>query len=223
MFKLNKITEKDVYIDQFIEKVDFTNTCWQWQGLRNFKGYGLFKKFRAHRLSYFYFKDRKFDQSKLILHKCDNPPCVNPRHLFVGTPMDNMLDKIRKGRENIPKGFDRKNITINKEKFIKIKDYYLNNEVGLRDVGRKFNLDHKAISVVFKRHGIIIRKKGNKLTPNMIKKIREKKESGETSKKIAKDFSISTVMVNKICSNKAWKCNQVGGTTAFAVLSLEGR
>jgi hypothetical protein len=80
------------------------NECWIWSGGK-INGYGTFwaklgavrKSIRAHRLSYA-IANGKFDESLYVCHKCDNPPCVNPSHLFLGTSYDNMWDMIRKGR-----------------------------------------------------------------------------------------------------------------------------
>ncbi len=77
--------------------------CWIWQGTcNNIGGYGQIhlKKgvlIRAHRYYYELYYG-KIPKGKHICHKCDNPPCVNPNHLFIGTHTDNMRDKVLKGR-----------------------------------------------------------------------------------------------------------------------------
>lgn len=80
--------------------------CWDWIGFRGKNGYGQFYigkiPFIAHRVSWA-IANGKTDPIPL-LHKCDNPACVNPAHLFLGTLSDNTQDMLRKGRCNPPHG-----------------------------------------------------------------------------------------------------------------------
>ena len=76
--------------------------CWEWTGHIDRKGYGQFcrwngRKFGAHRVSYATCV-ADIPSGMLVLHSCDNRKCVNPAHLSVGTPLDNMRDKVVRGR-----------------------------------------------------------------------------------------------------------------------------
>lgn len=75
--------------------------CWVWTGARNKANYGQFKfvgrQVGAHRLSWFISYGRW--PTPCCLHRCDNPACVRPTHLFEGTHQDNMDDKVAKGRQ----------------------------------------------------------------------------------------------------------------------------
>lgn len=91
--------------EDFWARVDRSGDCWSWRGGHNNHGYGQFcidnKKVLAHRTAYAYFYGMPTAGMDLC-HRCDNPGCVNPAHLFVGTRRDNMRDASTKGRMKRP-------------------------------------------------------------------------------------------------------------------------
>jgi HNH endonuclease len=91
-------------LERFLSKVIRTeHGCWLWIGAKVPKGYGQFKigekVYRAHRVAYELFKE-EVPEGMFVLHSCDNPSCVNPDHLFVGTNSDNIQDSFDKGRSS---------------------------------------------------------------------------------------------------------------------------
>lgn len=113
--------------DRFIEKVEKTDSCWNWTAGKYRGGYGQFRRLvdgkwtmaKTHRYSYEYFKG-EIPKGYLICHKCDNPSCVNPEHLFAGTTKDNVRDCIEKGRKKI--GRNPKHRLLTKELAVQIRE-----------------------------------------------------------------------------------------------------
>jgi len=90
----------------FPQIVPCLNGCWIWNGITNRGGYGIIELIHngkleqyAHRISWILHRG-EIPESLQVLHHCDNPPCVNPDHLFIGTNLDNIRDKTEKGRNN---------------------------------------------------------------------------------------------------------------------------
>jgi hypothetical protein len=92
--------------DRFWSKVDKSggqDACWPWTRKPNTGGYGQFsigrgKNIRVNRAA-FLFSGGPIPEGLHVLHKCDNPMCCNPKHLFVGTHADNMADRSKKNRQ----------------------------------------------------------------------------------------------------------------------------
>jgi len=82
------------------------DSCWEWNGAVNENGYGIItvtiegkqKFFYAHRVSWEWNSSQDIPTDLIIRHKCDNPPCVRPSHLLLGTHKDNTDDKMERGR-----------------------------------------------------------------------------------------------------------------------------
>ncbi len=120
---LDKFT-KDFAKKVLLEKREVTTECWDWIGSVNSgNGYGRVvfggKTWAIHRLSYVTFKT-PIPIGQCVLHKCDNRVCFNPKHLFLGTHYDNVLDMISKGRNRNPAGKDHHAAVLNEVKVIKI-------------------------------------------------------------------------------------------------------
>jgi hypothetical protein len=97
-------TDLDVFA-RFIAKVDSSSgpdQCYEWNAAREKAQYGMFKvdgRFRrAARWLLGFLRGVPLNRDEFALHHCDNPPCVNPRHLYVGSQSENVQDAVRRGR-----------------------------------------------------------------------------------------------------------------------------
>lgn len=128
--------------------IDEQTECWNWVAANTGKQkYGIFyngkNNVKAHRFSYEYFIG--LVDNLCVLHKCDNPSCVNPEHLFLGTNYDNVLDKIKKNRQC--KGESLGKSILKEKHVIEIKKELSNPYNGqITFLSKKYNISRSAIS-----------------------------------------------------------------------------
>lgn len=115
--------------ERFWERVNIggKNECWIWLGACVPSGHGRVgdnnKVLVAHRVSW-ELTNGSIPNNLFVLHKCDNPPCVNPRHLFLGTQTDNMKDMDLKGRRRWGTMETHRKAKLNKEKVLEIRNSF---------------------------------------------------------------------------------------------------
>lgn len=147
--------------ERYWEKVYRSSACWEWQAHRSVKGYGDFaingRLFRAHRVSYFLHSGEQ-PGSLLVCHHCDNPSCVNPAHLFLGTHRDNMRDMTAKGRQSHCGGFQGprpyspgRPIKLDSRQASEIRRLYAAGGVSQRQLGRAFRVSQVTVFLILSR------------------------------------------------------------------------
>jgi hypothetical protein len=135
-------------INNFWNKVgkDSSNDCWPWTGAIHNPGYGKAsighqKSIGAHRVSYI-LAYGQIPDGLFVCHRCDNRACVNPNHLFLGTPSDNTHDMDTKGRRITPDHHGENNpaAKINSEIAQIIRKRYNAGGVTMKQLGKEFGI-----------------------------------------------------------------------------------
>lgn len=126
---------------KLLDRVNKTDGCWEWIGDIAKVGYGrmyFFGKRRyAHRVSYEIYKG-KIPSGMLVCHHCDNPKCVNPDHLFLGTKRDNALDASSKGR--LQHGENHTKALLSERDVIQIRRIYANQKKTQLEIAKLFGV-----------------------------------------------------------------------------------
>lgn len=197
---------------RFWDRVTKTETCWIISGAHTKFGYGLIGHQLAHRFSW-ELNVGPIPDGLWVLHKCDNPPCVNPDHLFLGTPKDNQQDAAKKG--HLPRGESNHRAKLREAQVIEIRNRHRNGELG-RTLAKEFGISENGVSCIVNlktwKHcaqpDYCRREKTptfHKLTEAQVDEIREAKENGsETQTAIAKRFGITQGAVSRIARGLSW-------------------
>jgi hypothetical protein len=128
-----------------------TNKCWFWTGALNAWGYGIInikKKITlAHRAMWSLFKG-EIPKNSLVCHSCDNPSCVNPDHLWLGSNKDNMDDMYSKKRSNQPQGEKHPLSKLTNEDVLKIRSLHKPRIYTAKQLAKEFNVKETAINCI---------------------------------------------------------------------------
>lgn len=204
---------------RFYERVDKPSdpdACWLWTGYTGTDGYGMLwvkigddpaRNHRANRVSYL-IHTGDIPDGMLVCHDCpsgDNPTCVNPAHLFVGTPQDNSRDMVMKGRAIRPAGSACYNAKLTESDVVQIREL-IESGVGVCAIAREFNVSQTTISEI---------KIGNRwkhvapnvgrprsFTPKQAEEIRILRAQGVPVRQLVARFGISRNVINKIVAGK---------------------
>lgn len=148
--------------EDFWARVDIRgmDECWEWTRAKNSKSnplqaYGTVwmqaVKWRTHRAA-FVFARGSIPEGMMVCHRCDNPPCCNPLHLFAGTSRDNAIDCSIKGRTNRERGEDRYNATLTEDDIREIRSTYQKRKNGgIYTLAKRFGVYPTMIHSILKR------------------------------------------------------------------------
>lgn len=129
------------------------NQCWEWQGVRESFGYGRFwfngRTQTAQRVAW-QLSAGDIPQGLCVLHRCDNPPCVNPSHLFLGTKSANAADRHVKGRTNWARGDSQPGTNLTEDSIRAIRSRYAAGALQ-RDLAAAFGVSRSSIQLIVAR------------------------------------------------------------------------
>ena len=142
--------------ERFWEKVEKTDGCWLWTAYKNADGYGKFrisgKSHSAHRFSWILHNgpipelpDTDY-RGTCVLHRCDTPPCVNPDHLFLGSQLDNMVDRGSKDRQAHQPGETNPRAILTELEVSSIRTLYGHGGYTQKELGIKFGCGRSTVS-----------------------------------------------------------------------------
>lgn len=132
---------------RFWPKVTRSAGCWLWRGMIGTNGYGRLRNGRdepvlyAHRVSY-ELNIGPIPNGMNVCHRCDNPPCVRPDHLFLGSDADNMADKVAKGRQE--RGAQHHAAKLTESDVVEIRRLY-RPRIGVSALAERFGVSRRTI------------------------------------------------------------------------------
>ena len=190
-------------------------SCWLWTGARNRDGYGHValrgRLESTHRISWTITYGHPGDVS--VLHRCDNPQCCNPSHLFLGTQFDNVHDMIQKKRHIAPKGSESGRAVITEAIALEMRTI---SATGIADseIARRFavkdSIVHRVVRGKTWAHlgGPIQSRRAprRKLTAEQAAEIATALSSGVTATKLSSRFDVSESLIADIRHGRHWSC-----------------
>ena len=195
----------DDFIKKFWDAVDQSGDCWLWKKSTSGKGYGQTaynrKHLRSHRVAY-EFAYGPIPKGMKVLHSCDNPPCCNPGHLFLGTTKDNSVDMVAKGRSKSGISFDQART---------IRRMFYEERISVSDICQKTQKEISTITRILTNRAAIDKefvrqKRGAVFLESDIVKVKNDIFSGKfkTQNDISKKWGVSPSTITRIKQGKCW-------------------
>lgn len=198
--------------------------CWNWTGCKSPMGYGCFNVNNRMRIASriaWELTNGEIRNGLCVLHDCDNPPCCNPKHLFLGTRTDNANDKVRKGRARGPAGVKSASAKLTDAQVIEIRETFIPFKTNRAEFAKKFGISIVTLSGVLNGRGwkhIPTKRKHPKtpskgtfngmavLTEIEVLQIRKLHSAGFLSMpEIGRRFGVSRSCVQAIVERTNWK------------------
>lgn len=206
-------------IERFNKQHQKTDGCWTWTASVDRDGYGSFKGMvgtvlyqKAHRFSWAYHNKTEVPQGMMVCHKCDNPRCVNPAHLWLGSGADNQRDMRIKGRGRFPNGeiapgailaeSQVREILADCRPYATIAADYGVAATTISSIKTRKSWAH--LKVEFIGHAPRVspkRGKSDRITPEIVREIRSSDMSG---KSLAEKFAVSAQLICAIRKRRLW-------------------
>lgn len=201
------LTLYDIFIKRLPEQLD-ENRCWCWQGSLGPSGYGRVchnkREYMAHRIAWEIYNAEPIPPELIVRHTCDNPLCVNPLHLILGTFLDNAKD--RNLRNRTAKGVKINTSKLSDNDVMQIRIDH-SNGVLQKDLAQKYNvtdvnISHIVCGKTWKHVGGPTVKPQTRLSKAQVAYIREALASGKlTGKELAQQFNCSESAISLIKNN----------------------
>ena len=144
------------YKERFLKKIHFSgpNSCWYWTAAKDRDGYGQFRlngrMEQAHRVAYQLWVG-PIPEGLVVRHKCDNPICVHPTHLELGTQADNVRDRDERGRRAATHGVENGNSKLTDDDVQDIRARYAEGGVSLRALAKEYGVNFTHVSRIVNR------------------------------------------------------------------------
>jgi len=211
-------------LGRFWGKVRKSDGCWEWQAGRMVDGYGRFsisgKIFPAHRISYAITYQE--DPGELVVcHRCDNPSCVNPDHLFLGTVAVNLNDCLSKGRRETKSGERGVNASLSNEDALSIRKEFANGSATIAEIAQAYGVHRTTAQRIV--NGTIYKDAGGpftrgkrqstagarngraRLDEDTVRSLRSYFAQGKTALSMSREMGIPESTISNAVSGKTWK------------------
>lgn len=146
----------DELVDKVLSriKIDQKTKCWEWQGAKTMNGYGSItyekERYYTHRIMHKASKDNLDQEKRYVCHTCDNPKCVNPAHLWAGSPEDNVTDAVEKDRMAGPnyEGEEHHQAQLTEDEVLEIRQKYSQAEYSQKELGKEYGVRRTQIGSI---------------------------------------------------------------------------